>query len=209
LPAAGREDLVVAIGRWQDPQKDVALLTAALRRYLRAGGLWKFALVGSGGEAWFGPLQAAHPRNVEYRGVVPLAGVVELLGRSRILLCTSRWESGPIVATEALLRGCSLVGPDSIPSFRHLCARGTCGTTFAARSGRTVAAALAQEAHAWESGARNAPSIAAAWKGRFTADTVCRQILAGLEPSAADQYPPEENSLCLTGSDRRGRTRPG
>jgi hypothetical protein len=113
---------------------------------------------------------------------VSQSGIVELLGRSRVLLSTSRWESGPIVASEALLRGCSLVGPNSIPSFRHFCEGGACGTTFAARTGPAVGVALDQETRAWEGGARDARDIAATWKNRFTADTICRQVLTGLEP---------------------------
>jgi glycogen synthase len=59
--AAEREALIVAIGRWQDPQKGVSLLTAAMRHYLQAGGRWKFALLGPGGDGCFEPLQAAYP----------------------------------------------------------------------------------------------------------------------------------------------------
>jgi glycosyltransferase involved in cell wall biosynthesis len=180
---SSRENQVVAIGRWEDPQKDAALLSRAVTRYLRAGGHWKFVIIGSNGEKRFRPLLCDHPKLVEYRGVVPQAEIAGLLGRSQILLSTSRWESGPIVASEALVRGCSLVGPDSIPSFVQFCRDG-CGATFTARTARGIAAVLTDEIHAWESGQRNPASIAERWKEYFTPEVVCRAILADLESEA-------------------------
>ena len=198
-----RENQIVSIGRWADPQKGARLLAAAIRRYVRAGGAWRFAILGADGADWFQPLQQAYPQQVDYRGPVGQREVADLLGRSRVLLSTSRWESGPIVAGEALVRGCSLVGPASIPSFRHFCR--TCGTTFAARTGRAVADALAHEVEVWQNGGRDPLAIAAAWKDCFSAAAVCRQLLAGLQTS-----PPAvgEDVLCSTGADLPGRMKP-
>jgi glycosyltransferase involved in cell wall biosynthesis len=180
-----REDRVIAIGRWDDPQKGVGLLVAGLERYLRAGGRWRFTLLGRGGENVFRSLLATFPDRVEYRGAVAQDEVAALLGRARVLLSTSRWESGPIVASEALLRGCSLVGPASIPSFAQFCGAES-GTTFARRSARAVAAALSAEAEAWATGQRDPAAIAARWQGYFTPEAVCRRVLDGLDvPHAA------------------------
>jgi glycosyltransferase involved in cell wall biosynthesis len=173
-----RENHIVAIGRWDDPQKDACLLSRAIARYLRAGGSWKFVLIGSNGEKPFRPLISAYPQVVEYRGVVPQAEVADLLGRSQILLSTSRWESGPIVASEALVRGCSVIGPYSVPSFCQFCRNG-CGTSFADRAPQAVVTALTDEIKAWEAGRRDPARIAARWKEYFTPEVVCRRILDG------------------------------
>lgn len=175
---AQRENQIVAIGRWDDPQKDARLLSRAVARYLRAGGRWKLALVGSNGEKPFRPLISSYPQLVEYRGVVPQVEVADLLGRSRILLSTSRWESGPIVASEALVRGCSVIGPDSVPSFSQFCRDG-CGTPFAARTPRAVATALTEETQAWDAGRRDPERIAGRWREYFTPEAICRCILEG------------------------------
>jgi glycosyltransferase involved in cell wall biosynthesis len=204
LPA-DRAQRVVAIGRWADPQKGASLLAATIRHHVRSGGDWVFVVLGADGSAWFQPLQKAYPRQVDYRGSVGQREVAELLGRSRVLLSTSRWESGPIIGSEALLRGCSVVGPAAIPSFRHFCKDGTCGTTFASRTGRAVADALAREARAWETGGRDPLAIAAAWKDCFSATAVCRQLLAGFETPVRSI---REDLLCSTGSDLPGQTKP-
>ncbi len=175
---AQRENQIVAIGRWGDPQKDAGLLSRAITRYLRSGGSWKFVLLGSNGERFFRPLIGAYPQMVEYRGVVPQPEVADLLGRSRILLCASRWESGPIVASEALVRGCSVIGAESIPSFSQFCRDG-CGTSFSFRTARAVVAALTDEIHAWDAGRRDPVRIAGRWNEYFTPEAVCRSILDG------------------------------
>lgn len=180
---AQRENQIVAIGRWDDPQKDVGLLCRSITRYLRAGGSWKFLLLGSNGEKPFLPLISAYPQLVEYRSVVPQPEVADLLGRSRFLLCTSRWESGPIVASEALVRGCSVIGPDSIPSFSQFCRDG-CGTSFSVRTPQAVVTALTDEIHAWDAGRRDPVRIAGRWKDYFTPESVCRSILDGQQCSS-------------------------
>ena len=175
-----RTNQIVAIGRWGDPQKDSQLLVGAIRLYLDKGGQGAFILVGSEGTNWFRPLETAYPGRVEYRGVVSPPDVAHLLSTSRMLLSTSRWESGPIVASEALLRGCTLVGPDSIPGFRQLCQGGACGTTFKFRTAKAVSKSLIDEGELWAKGRRNSQTIADAWKGRFSAVAICRQLLANL-----------------------------
>ena len=112
--------------------------------------------------------------------------VAALLGRARVLLSTSRWESGPIVAGEAMLRGCSLVGPASIPSFAQFCDAG-CGTTFGRRSAGAVVAALDAETEAWAAGRRDPVAIASRWHGYFTSEGVCRRVLDGLEAPVVTQ----------------------
>lgn len=176
-----RDDVFVAIGRWWDAQKAAGLLSAGVARYLSHGGKGHFVLLGTGGDETFRSLLEANAARVEYRGTVPPKEVAVLLGRAKVLLSTSRWESGPIVAAEALLRGCSLVGPEDIPGFAQMCDGGTCGTTFRHRSAAAVADALKSEADSWTTGRRQPTTIAARWQGYFTPEAVCRQLLSSLD----------------------------
>jgi hypothetical protein len=125
---AKRENQVVAIGRWDAPQKDARLLSRVIARYLRDGGSWKFVLIGSNGET--------------------------------------------------LVRGCSVIGPDSIPSFSQFCRDG-CGTPFTVRTPQVVVTALTDEIQAWDAGRRDSTCIARRWKEHFTPEAICRSILDG------------------------------
>ena len=167
---------LVAIGRWDDPQKDASLLTAAIRRTLAVDKEIGFDLVGGGGDAVFAELLRRNPR-VVYHGVRPPEAVAELLRGSRSLLLSSRWESGPIVANEALSLGCTLIGPDRVPTFDAYCRDGRYGTACRGGSPRALAAALLDEMRAWDDGKRDPIGIAAAWRPRFDPRTVCRQLL--------------------------------
>ncbi len=178
--SAARADRVVAIGRWAERQKAAPMLAQAVRRFVRSGGRSQVVILGSGGADYFRGLEAAHPDQVRYLGVVPQDRVRELMGESRVLLSTSRWESGPIVAWEALLTGCTVVGPWVIPGFRQLCESGGYGTCYRPRTSRAAAAALLNESRAWDAGRRDPKQIAAAWRGHFTPAAVCKQLLAGL-----------------------------
>jgi glycosyltransferase involved in cell wall biosynthesis len=198
--AVEREERVVAIGRWNDPQKDVDLLVRGIQAFLRSGGTARFTLLGPAGESRFRPLLRDYPGQVEYLGSVATERVSELLGRSQCLLSSSRWESGPIVASEALLRGATLVGPASIPSFRHFCANGG-GTLFEGRSPRALAQALTEELADWQTGRRRPTDIAGTWRGQFGPRVVCAQILAALGTNAAGRT----DDLVLVGSRDEGR----
>jgi glycosyltransferase involved in cell wall biosynthesis len=175
--SAERRRQVVAIGRWEDPQKAVPFLARLIGRYLGRGDDARFVLLGSGGEDHFRGCVARRPDRVEYRGVVPPAEVTRVLDESQVLLSTSLWESGPIIAAEALLRGCSLVGPRSVPLLDELAREGG-GTTFASRS--AAVAALEAELAAWSAGRRDPLEIARRWRGQFTPAAVCDRLLDGL-----------------------------
>jgi glycosyltransferase involved in cell wall biosynthesis len=171
-----RPERVIAIGRWDDPQKDAGLLGRALERYFAAGGRAEAVLFGPNGERWFGPLARRRPQ-VHYLGAQPPEVVAEHLRTSRALLLSSRWESGPLVLNEALASGCSVVGTDAVPSVVSACAEGGFGTVSCGRSAARLATALAAELVAWERGERDPSVIASHWRPRFDPVSVCRQFL--------------------------------
>ncbi|HZW34203.1 MAG TPA: glycosyltransferase [Isosphaeraceae bacterium] len=176
--AGDRTDRVVAIGRWDDPQKDAALLAAAIDRVAVLRPETEFVLIGRNGNAEFGKLVKKFPR-VRYLGVQPPSIIAQFLRGSRVLVLSSRWESGPIVASEAVCAGCSLVGPSWVPTIPWYCSDGRHGSLFTRRSASALAIALSAELAEWDSGRRNPLATAAHFRPWFTPINVCRRLLAG------------------------------
>jgi glycosyltransferase involved in cell wall biosynthesis len=171
-----REDAVLAVGRWDDPQKDATLLSAGIAKALDRGARTRFVLIGRGGERWFAPLARRFPA-VEYLGVQPPQVIADRLARSRAMVFASRWEGSPVAANEALASGCSLVAPSGVPSLRSFCEAGA-GTCFGARRPESVAEALEAEMRAWAAGQRRAEVLAAEWRPRVDPVAVSRALLA-------------------------------
>lgn len=183
---ATKECRITAIGRWSDPQKDPGLLVAALARVLAARPELEVVIFGAGGQDWFGPLAERFP-SVSYRGEQHYGIVAETLGSCRAVVVSSRWESGPHVATEALAMGATIIGPAMIPGlvswseqrrFGHLAARSRPGS---------LARAIEREMEAWDQGRRDPRAIAEYWRPRLDPAYVCGQLLdalAGTLPQA-------------------------
>jgi glycosyltransferase involved in cell wall biosynthesis len=178
-----RANQIVAVGRWDDPQKDAPLLARAVRRLLAVKPDLTFRFVGRGGESIFGPLCRTYSQ-VRYLGVQSPEAVAELLKESRSLVMSSRWEGAPVVLNEALCQGCSLVGPDDVASLCSFCEDGTFGTLSHGRSADALTAAVLKETAAWDEGRRDSVAIAETWRPQFDPQTVCSQLL---EPAASKQ----------------------
>jgi glycosyltransferase involved in cell wall biosynthesis len=174
-----RADRMIAVARWDDPQKDAKLLGRAIAHYLDGGAGTDFLLVGPGGAAAFEPLLRRHPK-VRYLGAQPPEVVARLMKGSRALVLSSVWESGPIVLNEALACGCSVVGTRCVPSVVSTCQAGPFGTLADRRSPRALAAAMRTEAESWQRGARNPTAIAGHWRPLFDPVTVGRRLLRPL-----------------------------
>lgn len=167
---------VVIIARWSDPQKGGQFLANGIKTFLKHMPGWRFVVVGSKGEFIFRNLHNADPDRLQYRNVLSQAEVLKLLDESRILFSPSVWESGPIIAFEALLRGCSIVGRHSIPSFSEYAAK-ECGTVYRHYRLSDAAKALQVEADAWERSKRFPLEIAYRWSDMFTPNYICDKIL--------------------------------
>src|SRR5262249_41640447 len=114
----------------------------------------------------------------------PASVIARLLGSSRTLILSSRWESGPIVASEALCMGCSLVGPSWVPTIPWYCGDGRHGRVFTRRSPSLVAGAVVAEMAAWAAGGRDPRATAAHFRPRFAPAAVCRRFMAGSQREA-------------------------
>ena len=182
FPDLGRERRgLVAIGRWDDPQKNAPLLARALHRYLDGAGDASDAPVhifGAGGEEHFRDLCGRFP-NVIHHGPQHPPVLAEALAGSRSILFSSRWEGSPHAGCEALSMGATIVGTP-IPSLRSWSEDGAYGRVASAHRVGPLARAIADEQAAWRRGERDPASIAAVWRERSCGRGVCEAMLAAL-----------------------------
>ncbi|MDX1934387.1 MAG: glycosyltransferase [Capsulimonadales bacterium] len=163
--------VVVAVGRWDDPQKDAPLLAAALHRYLSdASPETEVRLIGGGGETPFARLVRDFA-GVRYFGRIPHADLTDRLADARILFFASRWEGTPVVSLEMVALGGTVVGPGGLPGLAQFAAEGH-GTAAVRRSPVALAQALREEMTAWESGERRPETIAAYWRVRVSPESI-------------------------------------
>lgn len=174
-----KDDLIVAAGRWSDPQKDAPLLVGALDRLLKQRSQSRVEIFGNDADAPFGPLANRH-RNLVLRGPQPLEYVRESLAKARVAVFSSRWETGPHVATEALSLGATLVGAP-IPNLVGLTEARRFGRVARDRRPASLARALLDELNDWDAGQRSLQDIAEHWRPRLTPGSIGRQYLEALE----------------------------
>lgn len=178
-----KAERIVAIGRWDDPQKNTRLLAGALDRYLEERPTTEVILFGGGGERRFASLAERHP-SLEWRGVAHQEEVARTLAGARVWLGTSRWETGPMAATEALALGATIVGPP-IPSYTsyseaHGPGEGPFGRVARRAHPDDLARALLDEMSAWDRGERDGLSISAHWRTLLDPAELCRRLLEPL-----------------------------
>ena len=171
-----KADRVVAIGRWDDPQKDTPLLVKSVEMFLKRHPDAEFIFIGRGGENVFAALTRRYPQ-VRYIGSVPRSEISSHLAASKIVLITSVWESFHIAAHEAVSLGCTVVGPPVIPVL-DICRAGSFGTMARGRRPWQVAEALECEMKAWAVGDRDPLQIASFWRPRLSGKFALEQMLS-------------------------------
>ena len=179
-PQQAKERLCVAVGRWYDAQKDTHLLLATIHQVLAADTGVSMEIYGAPTplmESWHLNLADGMRRRVYLQGVVPNAELRRALTRSRVLLCSSLYESFHIAAAEALCCGCSVVGPDvpEIPSMNWF-TDGPFGR-MAERTADGLARAVLAELADWDGNRRDAGEISAHWCQLLHAPRVAARIL--------------------------------
>jgi len=177
-PIPAKVDRVVAIGRWSDPQKDAPLLAAALARFFAHRRATEVVVFGAGADEAFGEL-AGREHRLRLAGIQEPHVVAETLAGSRAALFSSRWETGPHAATEALALGATLVAAP-MPNLAGMIDDGRYGSLAASRRPEALAQALADEVAAWDAGRRQAQAIAAHWRARLSPVAVSRSLLETL-----------------------------
>jgi glycosyltransferase involved in cell wall biosynthesis len=176
LPGSQKPRTILCGGRWDDPQKDVHLLTAALDRLLKQHPDLPVVIIGDGAANLLEPL-ARRCSSVGWLRAVPHANVPKLLLDCRVLVSSSRWEGYSILASEALCMGCTLAAPP-LPSFVSMAENGRFGTVSTGRNAVSLADAIERELELWDRGSRNPAEIAAVWRGRVSNKAVVSDLIS-------------------------------
>jgi len=170
-----KDDCIVAIGRWGDPQKNAPLLARALSLFLEKRPQTHIVLFGADGASIFRPLVNAYP-SVSYRGLAGPDVVAQTLARSRSILFASRWDGCPHAALEALAMGATIIGTP-LPSLISWCEGGRFGRVSRRHHPQSLVRALRLEMEAWDEGRRDGKAIATTWRSRVEPTEVCRRLL--------------------------------
>lgn len=111
-----KQKSIVAVGRWQAHQKNAPLLASALVSAFGQNREYEAELIGSGAEyldLLLAGVAAPIRSRIHVRGSIPHSEIADRFMKSRICFLTSRYESGPLVASEALCCGCTFFAQDN------------------------------------------------------------------------------------------------
>ncbi len=172
---ATRKNTIFCSGRWDDDQKNAPLLEASILRILKSRPDVEFVVAGYGVSEAFPRLQGLEPR-VHLAGLLPRDTLPELLAGCRFLLSSSRWESHPIGALEALCCGCSVVATP-VPGFEEMIEGGRFGSLAASHSCASLVRAALEEMRLWDLGKRNPVEISSHWRAEVNNKLVMSQLL--------------------------------
>jgi hypothetical protein len=177
-----KENLIVAVGRWDDYwQKRPDLLGAALVKCLTEHSAWSAEIFGDSSalDDWHREIPFTLRSRVHLVGQVSNRRLAKAMARARILLCSSAYESFHIASAEALCSGCSVVGFESpmTPALRWFVSEQS-GTLSARFDGAALADACAREISEWEAGSRDPAKISRRWRSRLHSVEVARTLLA-------------------------------
>ncbi len=184
-PAIPKEQLLVAVGRWDDLKiKGTSLLMETCERVLADDAHLRIEIYGTippAVEKWHGALADSQRDRIELAGRLPNSGITRALQRARVVLCTSLREGYHTVSAESLCCGASVVGPDvpEIPSLKWF-TDGPYGR-LAPRRGDALAEAVMAELAAWDSGERDPAHLSSHWASLLHAPSVARRILELVE----------------------------
>lgn len=177
-PGDIKENIVVAVGRWDEAVKGWPLLLEIAKRFLAIRPDWKMAVIG--GLPRFSAKARKELHSLRDRLI--LAGPLEHQQlsewnrKAKIYLLTSHCETFNIAAAEALCCGCSVVGPSQIASASYF-AGCQSGTPSHLRTSDHMTDALVAESDEWEDNKRDPLKISQASLQNFDAETVAKCYL--------------------------------
>jgi len=111
------------------------------------------------------------------RGICPQEEISKSLREAKILFFASRYESFLLAGGEALCSGCSVIGPNTIPSAFYF-SEFFDGPTPPQRTASSLAAALEAEARAWGLNKRDPHKISEAARHQMSSRIVAQKILS-------------------------------
>lgn len=186
-----KKNLIVAAGRWRDPQKDAPKLVKVLGATLARHPGYAAVVLGDGADK-IRALVGKHAPNVAGRidiaGRVPHQKISATEREAKIFLCSSRAESMSIATAEALCCGCSVVGPAEIAAMHDYVARES-GTLAWTRRARDLDDAVSAEIDAWTRGERDPVAISRNFRDRFAPRSVAASLLTLLEAGPQPRIP--------------------
>lgn len=180
-PSVKKEQLMIAIGRWNDEKiKGTHLLLETIPIVLRSSTTAEFEIYGKppiSMEKWHELLPDGIKKRVKIMGVVRNEILSLALQRAQISLCTSLREGYHTASAEALCCGCSVVGPDveEIPSMKWF-TKGGVGE-MAKRTPEAISDAILKELLSWQREERDPAAISQQWSTLLHAPEIARLIL--------------------------------
>lgn len=166
---------LIAVGRWDAAQKNPQLLAGTLRHVLAARPGTRVTIIGPGSEMRFAALRDQFP-SVVTLGSTGSAEIRGLMSNYRTLILSSRWESGPIVVSEMLALGGTIVSTP-IPTVARICRDRRFGRVSIKATARSLCDAVLSEIEAWDRGERNPDEIAAYWRRHVCPNEVASRLL--------------------------------
>ncbi len=171
-----KENLVIAVARWDEAFKGWPLLLDLAESFLRIRPDWKFVVAGNLPPHDQGALARRLGDRFTLAGHVDHEQLSTLYRKAKIYLLTSYSESFNIAAAEALCCGCAVVGPAQTASVNYFTSWKS-GTTACVRSPRHMTDALVAESDEWDRGERNPHAIAKVALHHFGVTAVTEQYL--------------------------------
>ena len=165
-----KKNTVIAVGRWGSWQKDWPLTRRALESFLDRNPNYEAVVFGSGlsvgriGERLFS------------RGICPQEEISKRLREAKILFFASRYEGSMLAGGEALLSGCTVIGPKTTPCSSYF-ASFFGGPTPPERAASALAYALEAEAQAWSQCRRDPHKISEDARHQMGSLVVAKKIL--------------------------------
>jgi glycosyltransferase involved in cell wall biosynthesis len=161
---------VIAVGRWGSWQKDWPLTRKALKIFLDRNLDYEAVVFGSG-------LSVGRiSERLFSRGICPQEEISKRLREAKILFFASRYESFLLAGGEALCSGCTVIGPNNIPSAFYF-SEFFNGSTPPGRTASSLAYALEAEALAWSQCRRDPHKISEAARHQMGSLVVAQKIL--------------------------------
>lgn len=174
-PGTRKERLMLAVGNWENVgPKRPEMLTAALEEYYANTPPQLYCRTEIYGVAtkylndWYANLPPEVRAHITLAGIAAPQQLEKAYNRARFIICPSRSESSHIASAEALCCGCTVVCPNRpvmLVTVMWYTSEGS-GTVAEEDTPAALAAAMAAESSAWDSGLRDPQRIAATWQPR-------------------------------------------
>lgn len=180
-----KEDLVLAIGRWDDEEsKRARYLIKAIECSLDKNNavFHIFGITPSYIYEWHSGLSLEKQSRVVLHGKVSVDELKKFYAKSKIVLCPSIHEGTHLASAEGLCFGCSIVVPPCPTlSCVHWYTSKDSGTISKFDTPESFADAVTSELSMWETDKRNPFTISEKWQEEFHATKTVKKILNSVD----------------------------